>query len=177
MFRTLQLRTPSHTRIPGLSFARTLRHPQRLGMNALTSCVMLTENDVIEAVCAFLTEHGWATVSTANTRQRGDDIIAEKNKHRLLIEAKGGTSSKEQTARFGVSFNLGQVRTHVAVAVLRSLRVVSLGRDIAALAFPDNDHHRAEVDLVRPALVERLGVVLFWVDETTRQVHAEGLPG
>lgn len=86
---------------------------------------MLTENDVIDAVCRTLLERGWETTSTATTRQRGDDVVAKKGRVTMLVEAKGATSSKSNTARFGVEFSPGQVRTHVAVAVLRALRVWS----------------------------------------------------
>src|SRR5438067_1361488 len=102
---------------------------------------MLTENDVIAAVCGELTRAGWETTSTAMTRQRGDDIVARKGNERLLVEAKRATSSKATTARFGSAFNRGQVGTHVALAVLRSLRVASEGSARAAVALPDNAHH------------------------------------
>lgn len=97
---------------------------------------MLTENDVIEAVCAELSRRGWKTKSTATTRERGDDIVAEKGEAMLLIEAKGATSSKPTTARHGLEFNSGQVHAHVAVAVLRALRVASEGEARAGLAWP-----------------------------------------
>lgn len=123
---------------------------------------MLTENDVIEAVCRELSERGWRTRSTATTQQRGDDIVADRGRDTLLVEAKGATSSKEGTARFGVEFNRGQVRTHVGVAILRALRVTSAGVAHAGVAFPDNAAHRREVGAVTTAL-EKLGIVVFWV--------------
>jgi hypothetical protein len=133
---------------------------------------VLTENDVIAAVCSELARIGWMTRSTATTRQRGDDIVATKGGRSLLVEAKGGTSSKEGTARFGVDFNAGQVRTHVAVAVLRAMRVVSTNNAVAGLAFPDNARHRHEVEAVQEAL-DRLGIVVFWVG-AHRGVTIEG---
>jgi hypothetical protein len=89
--------------------------------------------------------------------------VATKEGNRLLVEAKGATSSKEGTARFGVGFNAGQVHTHVAVAVLRALRVVSGNTAIAALALPDDARHRSEIQSIERAL-HRLGIVVFWVD-------------
>lgn len=66
---------------------------------------MLTENDVIDAVCAELFRHGWMIKTTAITRQRGDDIVAEKDGTTLIVEVKGATSSKSGSARHGVEFN------------------------------------------------------------------------
>ena len=123
---------------------------------------MLTENEVITAVCAELSRSGWETVSTANTRQRGDDVVARRGGITLLVEAKGATSSKPTTARFNVGFNARQVRTHVAMAVLRSLSVVSRGESRAAIALPDDERHRSEVAMVLPAL-DALGVGVFFV--------------
>lgn len=123
---------------------------------------MLTENDVIDAVCAELSRHGWIIKSTATTRQRGDDIVAQKDGRTLIVEAKGATSSKPGSARHGVEFNGGQVHSHVAVAVLRALRVASIGVARAGLAFPDNLHHRRELESVKPAL-DQLGITVFWV--------------
>jgi hypothetical protein len=123
---------------------------------------MLTENDVITAVCAELSRRGWETLSTATTRQRGDDVVASRANIVLRIEAKGATSSKPTTARFGVGFNARQVRTHVAMAVLRAMSVVSGGRSQAAIALPDDDRHRAEVAGVSRAL-DALGIGVFFV--------------
>jgi hypothetical protein len=53
---------------------------------------------------------------------------------------------------------------HVAKAVLKALRVASAGNARAAIAFPDNGDHRAEVELVRVAL-QRAGIIVFWVSE------------
>lgn len=123
---------------------------------------MLTENDVITAVCGELLSRGWETTSTATTPERGDDIVARRGEVTLVVEAKGATSSKEGTSRFGLEFNIGQVRTHVGVAVLRALRVASTEVARAGLAFPDNPHHRQEVTGVKRAL-DLLGIAVFWV--------------
>ena len=123
---------------------------------------MLTENDVITAVCGELSRRGWETTSTATTGQRGDDIVARRREVTLVVEAKGATRSKEGTSRFGVEFSIGEVRTHVGVAVLRALGVVSSEVACAGLAFPDNLHHRQEVAAVKRAL-DLLGIAVFWV--------------
>lgn len=123
---------------------------------------MLYEDDVVEAVCAYLTRGGWTIESSATVLDHGDDIVASRGARRLVVEAKGEGSSQSHTRRFGAPFTSNQVRSHVAVAVLRSLGVYSERGAIPALAFPDNPHHRERVARIWPALAE-LGVVVFWV--------------
>ena len=62
--------------------------------------MLLTENDVIDAVVLYLKNRGWCVESVSYTNQRGYDVLAKKGKKSLAIEAKGGTSSKNNTARY-----------------------------------------------------------------------------
>jgi hypothetical protein len=124
---------------------------------------MLSEDQVVDAVCDNLRADGWKIVSIAHATEHGDDVVAERDGQRLIVEAKGEGSSKEGTRRFGQSFNRGQVRTHVAVAVLRALGVVSEGKAWAGVAFPDNRNHREIVGKAARALAGA-GVGVYWVD-------------
>jgi hypothetical protein len=126
---------------------------------------VLTEDEVIDAVRDRLTGQGWRVVSRASAVERGTDLVVEREYVRLEIEAKGAGSSKPHTSRFGKSFDKGQVLDHVAKAVLKALRVVSVGEARAGIALPDNPDHRAEVARVRNAL-RKLEVTLFWVSES-----------
>lgn len=87
---------------------------------------MLTESQVIDAVCRHLRRKGWRIVSRCNKSERGDDVVAEyKADGRLaLIEAKGETSSKKHTNRFGMAFNSRQVSSHVSRAFFRAAQTV-----------------------------------------------------
>lgn len=123
---------------------------------------MLYEDDVVNAVVAHLRAEGWQIESMALAIQHGDDIVATRSGERLVVEAKGEGSSMAHTARYGQSFTGNQVSTHVGVAVLRSLRVVSEGTSTAAIAFPDNSAHRRQVDRVAVALA-KVGVIVYWV--------------
>ncbi len=123
---------------------------------------MLYEDDVVNALVVYLRAEGWEIESTALATQHGDDIVATRNGERLLVEAKGEGSSKSHTKRFGQPFNPGQASTHIAVAVLRSMRVVSSGRASAAIALPAVASHQREVDRVAPAL-SQIGIRVFWV--------------
>ena len=126
---------------------------------------MLTENDVVAAVADHLRILGWTVTSTASTLERGDDVDAHDGSgRRLLVEAKGATSSLPSTARYGNGFDSGQVRDHVAVAVLRCLQVLSAGGALAAAAFPDTALYRRRVATVAPAL-RSYGIGLLWVGE------------
>ena len=83
---------------------------------------------------------------------------------RLVVEAKGAGSSKEGTRRYGSSFDRGQVKTHVGVAVLRALGVASERTARSAVAFPEDRNHRDVAGRIVPALAAA-GVGVFWVDD------------
>lgn len=125
---------------------------------------MIFEDDVVEAVATHLRTDGWTVVSVALATQHGDDIVAVRGDERLVVEAKGQGSSKPHTSRFGQPFNRRQAATHVGVAILRALRVVSDGTSSAAIALPYDELHLREVERVAPAL-SRLGVRVYWVDQ------------
>lgn len=131
---------------------------------------MLTENDVVQAVAGYLEREGYRIVSSLSTSQRGIDIVAEhpSTKKRLLVEAKGGTSSKEGTANYGNPFTSNQAKTHVSVAFYYAamLQQKHEGAEVA-LAFPEDATHRALVEGISSAL-KLLGVSVFFVDSSRR---------
>src|SRR5262245_30728507 len=132
---------------------------------------ILTEDVVVDAVCDYLIDRGWTIVTRATAIQHGYDLEAERNGDRLIAEAKGAGSSKSGTARFGLTFSRNQVFDHVAKAILKALRVATLGGALAAIALPDNVDHRREVELVAGALAgAEVGV--FWVADD-RSVRLE----
>lgn len=123
---------------------------------------ILTEDQVIDAVCEYLEERSWRILVRARATERGGDIVAVKGERRLVIEAKGAGSSKPGTARFGRPFDKGQVFDHVAKAVLKALRVVSTGEAWAGIALPGDVAHVAEVERIRDALAA-LDIAVFLV--------------
>ncbi|HVE46233.1 MAG TPA: hypothetical protein VNA57_05760 [Acidimicrobiales bacterium] len=126
---------------------------------------MLYEEHVVDAVARFLVANGWSEMSRVPfTRCHGDDLVMAKASRRLLIEAKGATSSDPRSKRFDSQFNASQVGTHVGQAVLRALRWVSLGDANAAIALPDDRLHRLKVGEVALA-IRRAGIGVFWVDD------------
>ena len=122
---------------------------------------MLTESNVISAVCDYLRKNGYEIRQQLSETEKGDDIIAVRGAETLLIEAKGETSSKETSNRYGKLFTRSQVHDHVAMAFYRAAK---MRRDNVrvGMAFPDNQHHRDMVNEICDAIRD-LGVGLYWV--------------
>ena len=133
---------------------------------------MLLEDQVVDAVVAYLKATGWSISSFAHAHQHGDDIVAVKGEKTVRVEAKGAGSSRPGTKRYGSTFTRNQVGSHIGVAVMRALTWVSAGQDRAALALPDNEHHRSRIESVRAAL-HAAGIGVFWVDDA-RTVQWDG---
>jgi len=130
---------------------------------------MLTENAIVDAVAEYLEGKNYQIVQKLTTAQRGIDLIAVQSKtgKRLLIEAKGGTSSRESTNRFGKPFNGGQAKSHVSMAFFYAAMLLqrhsSEGASVG-LAFPDDKFHRKLVKGIALAL-DRLSIRVYFVSE------------
>src|SRR5574341_2644059 len=89
---------------------------------------MLLEFDVVNAVCVELESRGYTIRQKLQTTQRGDDIHAVKQTptvRELFVEAKGETSSRKTSGRFGRPFDTAQIKTHVAEALFKTALVLS----------------------------------------------------
>lgn len=139
--------------------------PTRLRRRKNTICLapMLTESNVIAAVCRLLETHGFEITQRLVETQQGDDIIAidRDSKIELVIEAKGETSSKLHTARYGQPFSSAQVSDHVAKALFRAAQAVGTNR-VPAVALPMNLLHVAAIEKVSNAM-RQLNIEVFWV--------------
>ncbi len=129
----------------------------------------MTENDVVEAVAKHLTLNGYRVDRQLTTIEQGIDIEAVHlaTGRRLLVEAKGGTSSKEATNRFGKPFSRNQARSHVSVALYCAARLrQEYGSESAkiALALPDDESHRSLVEKISESL-RQLEIAVFLVAE------------
>jgi len=134
--------------------------------------VGLSENDVVDAVATFLTQQKWSVTQALRTTEQGVDLIAKRGTERLLLEAKGGTSTSVTSARWGKPFTTSQQRDHVAKAVAVACELRSREPDArVVIAFPDSRTHRARIEAVRYAL-EQLGISAFLVgpDLTVEQL-------
>ena len=81
---------------------------------------------------------------------------------KIAIEAKGEGSARPESARYGQHFNANQKRSHVAVALLTAIQVVSDGKYKAGLAFPDDTEHARLITRILPTL-NALGIRVFLV--------------
>jgi len=128
------------------------------------NAAMLGEDDVVDAVRAYLTERGWQYVSSAKAvgKQHGEDLVMKRGSTCLSVEAKGETSSDPDSTRYGEPFDSGQIASHIGRAVVTALGVVSTGERRAAIALPATTAHKSRVQRIAPAL-ERLAVTVLWV--------------
>lgn len=123
---------------------------------------MLTESEVIAAVCDYLKSHNFSVTRTCTETQRGYDIVAQHPAGReVRIEAKGETSSKSTSKNYGKPFSQSQVHVHVSVALYCAAAYVDAGV-LAGVAFPKNAAH---IKQVRPieAILNQLKIEIFWV--------------
>ena len=134
--------------------------------------VPLTENDVVDAVCRHLDEAGWTIEQSLRTTEHGADIVARRSDETVLrVEAKGATSSKTDSARYGRPFSRAQIASHIARAFYTAAATLESGTgsgDVrSAIALPATPQHREFVDRISGAL-EKLGIGVFWVDAPDR---------
>lgn len=125
---------------------------------------MLTENQIVSHLCDYLKNLGYDIVRQCTTTERGMDIEAEIDGIKLLIEAKGETSSKLNTARYGKPFTSNQIKSHISRAILTALIIkdkddsnVQIG-----IALPNNLGHRAIIDKISKSL-KSLEIKIFLV--------------
>jgi hypothetical protein len=107
----------------------------------------MDENAVVAALCPYLEKNGYEVVQRLHTTQQGVDIIARHSSGReMFVEAKGATSSREGSARFGRGFSGTQVFDRVAKGVFTALQLRATYRDRTsyevALAVPDTPGFR-----------------------------------
>ena len=137
---------------------------------------MLDENDVVEAVCAYLPSQGYRVTEKRTTVEQGVDIVAvHQSGTTLLVEAKGATSSRPGSNRFGKPYTPSQLfdrtsKGFYTAAQLRSQNPSSL----VALAFPAERLLQKHMQDVRSALYA-LHIDVLWVtDEGVRWEKADG---
>jgi hypothetical protein len=144
-----------------------------------TGGTMLTENQIVRAVCDHLAAAGYEVISQLLTTQRGRDIVARAARTpplELRIEAKGATSDRQGSARYGKPFSATQVRDHVAAAFYCAAAMRGGPQDQAevrvGVAFPETRLHRARVADIASSLAA-LRIAVFWVRDDL-QVVVEG---
>jgi hypothetical protein len=124
---------------------------------------LLTENDVVDAVRLALQRRNWKIESWASTAEAGIDIHATRLRDLLLIEAKGVTSSKSGSARYGTLMTSTQFFIQVAAALLKTAELRSANPSAeVAIAVPNHSRMRERIRKIEPVLMSaRIGVL--WV--------------
>ena len=113
----------------------------------------MDENAIVDAVCARLVREGCEILSRCTTTQRGIDIVARAaNGQHYYVEAKGGTSTREGSARFGKAYVPSQIFDRVAKGVFTCLQLRSkhpdASRERVVLALPDEERFSAYIESV-----------------------------
>ncbi len=140
----------------------------------------MDENQVVAAVCQDLENKGYFILQKCHTKQHGIDIIAEHqvSKQKLLIEAKGGTSSREGSSRFGKAYTQSQVFDVTSKGLFTVLHHrVGNPKTMVALAVPEGRWFRHYLDPLFPMLQQLQVVVALvgqnnevnWVNSTPNQ--------
>jgi hypothetical protein len=129
---------------------------------------VITENDVIEAVCRHLEQNSYQIIKRCSTAQKGEDIVAEhvSSGITIRIEAKGETSDLPSSKRFGKPFSRSQCQVHVANAFYTAaamLEAHASPNERVGVAFPDSSLHRKYLGRVKTVL-QKLGIAVFWVE-------------
>jgi Holliday junction resolvase-like predicted endonuclease len=131
----------------------------------------VTENEVIEAACRFLEGRGYEIVQRLLTSERGVDIIARRPSgvsREIHVEAKGATSAREGSPRFGIQYGSTEVRINLAEAFYTAAsatgQTVTRPHVVSAMALPDNQLYRRYVQAIAHTL-DVLGIGVFWVQD------------
>lgn len=135
---------------------------------------IVNENEIIDAVCVHLAARGCQVVNRCSTIERGIDIVGQREGVDYFIEAKGGTSSRQGSARHGKPYNQSQVFDLVAKGfyTIACLRGAKGDEAAVGLAFPDTPLFRKYVARVSRAAAA-LNVSFYWVrpDKTVTEEH------
>lgn len=130
----------------------------------ITTGLMITENDIVDMVTLKLKELNFEVISSCYTDVKGVDIIARRDNYKILIEAKGGTSSR-QSRNQGKPFNRNQARTHISVAIFKILQLKEKNNDaLLGIALPYEKNHYEFIESIKTSLKE-LEVIIFWCDK------------
>jgi hypothetical protein len=126
----------------------------------------MDENVVVESACQRLKTAGCEIVERRTTKEQGIDIVAHNpsNGHDFYVEAKGGTSSRIGSRRFGLAYTQSQVFDRVAKGVftcveLRAKYPDSVNQHVI-LSVPDALWFHSYLDPVLEQL--RLTGVVVW---------------
>jgi hypothetical protein len=137
---------------------------------------MLDENQIIDIVCHYYENKGYTILQKLNTHEKGIDIIVKDDKtgKKMLIEAKGGTSSFIGSNRYGKPYTKSQVFDRVSKGIYTLLQIFSEYEHEenieAAIAFADTEWFREYLNKIKP-VIEKMNLNILMVGEN-REINS-----
>ena len=137
----------------------------------------MDENAVIEVICGRLEGQGCHISQRLATTDRGVDSLARNpsSGEEFIIEAKGGTSSRNGSARFGKEYTQSQVFDRVAKGVFTCIqlrvRYPDRSKQHVILAVPEALWFRKYLEPLQPHLLEA-GVEVWFAANNSLQLTA-----
>jgi hypothetical protein len=126
----------------------------------------LTEDEIILILIEHLKKSGWNIESHCLGQTRGCDIIAIKNKHFLIVEAKGARAGDKSPTKKRVCFDRGQIKTHFGKAIVKMLEQKHLNPQAnVAIAHPDDPYIKSTIGHLLP-FINAMGIKHYWVGAT-----------
>ena len=125
----------------------------------------LTEDEITEIFSNYLITKSWTILARAKGREKGSDIVAERNGDRMCIEAKGGGSQTIGSKRYGKPFERLQCQKHTDVAFACLPRMVARYKPkYVGMILPDDEYHRESISEILPA-IKQLGAGAWLVNK------------
>lgn len=122
---------------------------------------MLTENEIVIAMCAWLRDHGYRINGQKLDTNAGHDIEAERDGRKIYVECKGGKSKKT-----GASFGIDYQWRAAAGAFFNQMCVREKDRTAeVGIALPDGGRY-PELMKDLKGFCENAGIKVFWVSES-----------
>jgi len=123
----------------------------------------LTEDETVELLINHLENDGYNIISFCIGHQRGTDIVAKKNKRKLLVEVKGARANHNSKIKKRPYFDSGQIKDHFGKAIVKVLELKSDNKNCdVAIAHPDDESIKKHLDKSIKHL-KKLDIIHFWV--------------
>ena len=130
----------------------------------------MNENEVIAELKQYFRARDYSLLSECSTIMQGIDLVMSKGDQEIWIEAKGGTSSREGSNRYGKVFTDTQCHVHFSRAFFKVCEMRDKAKHLQkvvriAMAFSHTSHYQKYCDRTNGTRKE-LGIELFWVRGT-----------
>lgn len=129
---------------------------------------MINENEAVTILSDYLISQGYIINQQLDTKTKGIDIIAQKEKRKLFIEVKGGTPTSPTSKNYGKPFSSTQIKVHIAEAIYKTLFDIGKSEKGTkfAIAFPDTTTHFKYVNRVLWSL-KHFGILVYLISKNS----------